>query len=100
MIAVIIAAPAVIMLALAYGAYRVAFWPGREGHRHAPGHITARPGYELSGYENGRRVMTLWPAIMAAEARRQAQASQAPQDDAGPVACHNGYCGAWSDGVS
>ena len=93
MIALPVIAAVVIILALGAVVVRISGWKGFRNE--APGrvhHVTDPPGYGLSSYEEGKRVMRLWPAVM-----REANQAQAPADDGAPVACHNGYCGAWSD---
>ena len=52
----------VIMLALAAGAYRLAFWRGWEGSPRAGQlhHVTYSPGFELSAFEQALRAFSWW----------------------------------------
>lgn len=59
MLALIIGAPVVIMLALAYATCRLALWPGYERYARRLRPVTYWPGFALSGYQQGIRLMRL-----------------------------------------
>jgi hypothetical protein len=63
MLPTIVVAVAPLLAGGAFGLYRLAFWStpadrwsARRAHTHLA-HITAKPGFELSGYENSLRAM-------------------------------------------
>jgi hypothetical protein len=64
MTALAVTSAAVIIAALGYGGYRLAFWRGVTGNPPAGRirHISNAPGFELSAYENALRAFAFWRA--------------------------------------